>query len=76
MDQLRDATAGHEPPADASEDDERAKARKAQEVVARTSMDMRQVCLCVSACNFDPLMECAPRDGQDQAADLTVCWAC
>jgi predicted PurR-regulated permease PerM len=47
MDQLRDATAGHEPPADVSEDDERAKARKAQEVMARTSMDMRQVCLVI-----------------------------
>jgi hypothetical protein len=47
MDQLRDSTAGHEPPADASEDDERAKARKAQEVMARTSTDMRQVCLVI-----------------------------
>jgi hypothetical protein len=24
----------------------------------------------------DPLLECAPASGQDQAADLTVCWAC
>jgi hypothetical protein len=47
MDQLRDSTAGHEPPADAPEDDERAKARKAQEVMARTSTDMRQVCLVI-----------------------------
>jgi transposase len=31
--------------------------------------------MCHSACNFDPLMECAPRSGQDHAAVLTVCRA-
>jgi predicted PurR-regulated permease PerM len=45
MDQLHDTTSGHERPADTSEDDERAKARKAQDVMARTSTDARQVCL-------------------------------
>jgi hypothetical protein len=30
---------------------------------------------CRSACNVDPLMECAPGAGQDQAAGLTVCRA-
>src|SRR5262245_32902887 len=31
---------------------------------------------CHSACNFDPLMECALDGGQFQAAVLTGCWAC
>jgi predicted PurR-regulated permease PerM len=44
MDQPRDATSGQ---ADASEDDERAKARKAREVIARTSMDVQKVCLVI-----------------------------
>jgi hypothetical protein len=44
MDQLRDSTSGQ---ADASEDDERAKARKAQEVIARTSTDVQRVCLVI-----------------------------
>jgi hypothetical protein len=30
---------------------------------------------CRSACNVDPLMECAPGAGHDQAAGLTVCRA-
>ena len=30
---------------------------------------------CYSACKCDPLMECAPGGGQDQAAGLTVCRA-
>lgn len=34
------------------------------------------VFVCVSACNFDPIMECAPWGGQIQAAVLTVCGAC
>jgi predicted PurR-regulated permease PerM len=44
MDQPCDATSGQ---ADASEDDERAKARKAREVIARTSMDVQKVCLVI-----------------------------
>lgn len=31
---------------------------------------------CVSACNFDPVMEWAPRGGRDQAAGLTVNRVC
>ena len=31
---------------------------------------------CEFACNTDPLMECAPEGGQDQATVLTVCRAC
>jgi predicted PurR-regulated permease PerM len=44
MDQLRDSASGQ---AETSKDDERANARKAQEVIARTSMDVRQVCLVI-----------------------------
>ena len=47
MDKLRDSTTDHEPPADTSEDDERAKKRKAQDVMARASTDVRQVCLVI-----------------------------
>jgi hypothetical protein len=32
--------------------------------------------LCGSACNCDPGLEYAPAGGQNQAAALTVCWAC
>ena len=39
----------------------------------------RALCLtdhvCRSACNVDPLMECAPGAGQIQAAVLTICRA-
>jgi hypothetical protein len=31
---------------------------------------------CQSASNRDPGLECAPWGGQNQAADLTVSWAC
>jgi hypothetical protein len=39
----------------------------------RTEVEKLSDADCVSACNFDPLMEWAPRAGQGQAADLTVC---
>jgi hypothetical protein len=32
--------------------------------------------MCQSALNIDPLLDCAPWSGQDQAAVLTVCRAC
>ena len=38
-------------------------------VVAASAID------CDSACNVDPLLECAPWGGQGQAAVLTVCRA-
>jgi predicted PurR-regulated permease PerM len=47
MDQSHDPTSGREPPPVASEDDERAKAHKAQQVVARASTDVRQICLVI-----------------------------
>ena len=41
-----------------------------------TRADLADALRCQSASNVDPLMECAPGGGQDQAAVSTVCWAC
>ena len=46
-----------------------------QPVAVEHGMDGREP-MCESAWNKDPLLECAPAGGQNQAAVLTVCRAC
>ncbi len=61
-----------------NEDEVRGINTKAQLAEAESVMQarLRKAALCHSACNIDPLMEWAPRGGQDQASGLTVRRAC
>ena len=45
-------------------------------VVAGPGAGKTEFLACGTAWKIDPLMECAPRGGQNQAAVLTVCRAC